>query len=429
MDDSGGPHQSGQREGGNMRLGSPATNMKQRKIRVAIYSPGMVGFGHIRRNASIAQALRCSPLEPAIVMIAEARQAGVLPMPEGVDTVTLPSLRKESEGWIKPRFLDVSNRDVIALRAEVIATAVKAFEPDVLIVDHLPRGAARELGPTLEHLRARGDTRCVLGLRDVLQDAKTVQSTWFEQANVDAIRDYYDAVWIYTDPAVYDPVREYGLLDPVAAKVQYTGYLDQRPRLEFAGPQAAQVVAGLPQGKLVVCVVGGGQDGVNLAEAFVRTDFPPDTTGVIVTGLYMPGEFRQRLRRSAEARPCLRVLEFLSEPAPLIQRADRVIAMGGYNTMCEVLSFEKRALIVPRVRPKPEQWIRAKRMQELGLVGMLHPDQLTPEALAEWLARDLGPLPNIRGRIDLGGLARIPCMLAELLDVSPSPVLRLMAAS
>src|SRR6266498_159441 len=351
MDDSGGPHQSGQREGGNMRLGSPATNMKQRKIRVAIYSPGMVVFGHIRRNSSIAQALRCSPLEPAIVMTAEARQAGVLPMPEGVDTVTLPSLRKESEGWIKPRFLDVSNRDVIALRAEVIATAVKAFEPDVL------------------------------------QDAKTVQSTWFEQANVDAIRDYYDAVWIYTDPAVYDPVREYGLLDPVAAKVQYTGYLDQRPRLEFAGPQAAQVVAGLPQGKLVVCVVGGGQDGVNLAEAFVRTDFPPDTTGVIVTGLYMPGEFRQRLRRSAEARPCLRVLEFLSEPAPLIQRADRVIAMGGYNTMCEVLSFEKRALIVPRVRPKPEQWIRAKRMQELGLVGMLHPDQLTPEALAEWLAR------------------------------------------
>ena len=61
------------------------------KCRVAMYSPGMVGFGHIRRNASIAQALRNSVLEPAIVMIAEARQAGVLPMPEGGDSVTLPS--------------------------------------------------------------------------------------------------------------------------------------------------------------------------------------------------------------------------------------------------------------------------------------------------------------------------------------------------
>src|SRR6266542_6916132 len=140
MGATGGMRGSESARGWHMRLGNPATNMKQRQPRVAIYSPGMVGFGHIRRNASIAQALRCSPLEPAIVMIAEARQAGVLPMPEGVDTVTLPSLRKESEGWIKPRFLDVSNRDVIALRAEVIATAVKAFEPDVLIVDHLPRG-------------------------------------------------------------------------------------------------------------------------------------------------------------------------------------------------------------------------------------------------------------------------------------------------
>jgi len=60
----------------------------------------MVGFGHIRRNASIAQALRSSALEPAIVMIAEARQAGALPMPEGVDSVTLPALRKEANGWV-----------------------------------------------------------------------------------------------------------------------------------------------------------------------------------------------------------------------------------------------------------------------------------------------------------------------------------------
>ncbi|HYV30741.1 MAG TPA: glycosyl transferase family 28, partial [Candidatus Binatia bacterium] len=73
--------------------------MKDRKYRVAMYSPGMVGFGHIRRNASIAQALRCSPLEPVIVMIAEARQAGALPMPQGVDSVTLPALRKEAHGW------------------------------------------------------------------------------------------------------------------------------------------------------------------------------------------------------------------------------------------------------------------------------------------------------------------------------------------
>src|SRR5947207_404212 len=239
--------------------------MKGRKCRVAMYSPGMVGLGHIRRHASIAHALSRSSLQPIIVMIAEARQAGALPLPRGVDCVTLPALRKESNGWVKPRYLDVSNQELIELRSKVISRAIKAFEPDVLIVDHLPLGAAGELARTLERARRHGTTRCVLGLRDVLQDPESVRNSWSEQANLEALQDFYDAIWIYGDPAVYDAVREYGLFDRVATKVHFTGYLDQRPRLEFARAQAAQALANLPRGRLVVCVVGGGQDGAALA--------------------------------------------------------------------------------------------------------------------------------------------------------------------
>jgi predicted glycosyltransferase len=393
-----------------------------------MYSPGMVGFGHIRRNASIAQALRCSA-QPVIIMIAEARQAGALPMPEGVDCVTLPALRKEADGCCKPRYLDVPNQELVELRSKVISRAIKAFEPDVLIVDHLPLGAAGELARTLKRARRHGTTRCVLGLRDVLQDPESVRDSWSEQANLEALQDYYDAIWIYGDPAVYDPVREYGLFDHVAAKVHFTGYLDQRPRLEFARAQAGQVLANLPPGRLAVCVVGGGQDGAALAWAFVRADLPLDTTGVVVTGPFMPGEIRQRLRRFVERRPNLKLLEFVPEPAALINRADRVIAMGGYNTMCEVLSFEKHALIVPRVSPKPEQLIRAERMRDLGLIDMLHPDQLNPRALARWLARDLGPPPACRSLIDFGGLTRIPNMLADVMEVSARPMRQVVEAA
>jgi len=110
------------------------------------------------------------------------------------------------------------------------------------------------------------------------------------------------------------------------------------------------------------------------------------------------------------------------EPISLIERADRVIAMGGYNTCCEILSFEKHALIVPRVAPETEQWIRAQRLRDLGLVDVLHPDQLDARALSEWLARDPGPPPVVRDRIDLGGLTRIPTLLTELLGAAARPV-------
>ncbi|MBC7594795.1 MAG: hypothetical protein H7288_12795 [Kineosporiaceae bacterium] len=49
--------------------------------------------------------------------------------------------------------------------------------------------------------------------------------------------------------------------------------------------------------------------------------------------------------------------------------------MGGYNTFCEIISFDKPALIVPRVKPREEELIRARRATECGLNVMLLPEE------------------------------------------------------
>jgi len=391
--------------------------------RIATYSQGMHGFGHIRRNATIAHALRESGMHPVILMVAEAWQAGAIPLPTGCDCVTLPGLRAGSNGGLNSRSLDVSDAELIALRSEVIHNAVQTFQPDVLLVDHLPLGAGGELRRTLKSIRREAPTRCVLGLREVLQDPDTVLRQWSADGAIDALHEYYDAIWIYGDPAVFDPVCEYAVFKGVESKIHYTGYLDQRPRLGFAGPQATQPLANVAPApaQLALCVVGGGVDGYALAEAFVAADLPLNTTGLVVTGPYMPAESRRRLLERAQRHPRCDVLEFLPDPVALINRADRIIAMGGYNTICEVLSFEKHALIVPRVH-ETEQWIRAQRLRDLGLIDVLHPDHLTPQALSEWLARDLGAPPASRSRVDVGGLSRLPGLLEELLGISASAV-------
>jgi len=398
-------------------------HMRPQRLRIVLYSSARTGLGHMRRNLLIAQTLACSHLQATILLITGAREACAFAMPAGIDCLTLPALRKEADGQCKPRYLDISLRELIALRAKTIRAALEAFQPDVLIADKMPRGVVRELDPALEFLRARGHTRCVLGLRDILDDPESVHREWCNEANEDAIRNYYDAVWVYGDPAVYDLVREYHLSHDIAAKVCYTGYLDQSMRLEFAAVECADplVALALPLGHLVLCMVGGGQDGDHLAEAFTQADLPPTTNGVLVTGPFMSLKVRQRLSRRAAENPRLRVLGFITEPELLLRRADRVIAMGGYNTVCEVLSYEKHALIVPRVNPRREQLIRAERLRDLSLLDVLHPDKLNPRALTEWLARDMRPPPRARDRIDLNGLSRLPHLLEEVLAAPPHP--------
>ena len=44
----------------------------------------------------------------------------------------------------------------------------------------------------------------------------------------------------------------------------------------------------------------------------------------------------------------------------LYAEADMVVSMAGYNTVCELLSFGRNAILVPRAEPVKEQLIRAR---------------------------------------------------------------------
>jgi predicted glycosyltransferase len=334
-----------------------------------------------------------------------------------VDCLTLPALGKDGAGQYYPRSLAVPLKDLIELRTNMIRSAIESFEPDVLIADKVPWGVFGELRPSLEWLCARAGARCILGLREVLDEPEVVRREWHLAANEAAIRAYYDTVWIYGDPQVYNPVREYGFSGDIAAKVRYTGYLDRRGMSDLASGGQADLLAALamPPGRLVLCLVGGGQDGYYLADTFLQANLPPETNGLVITGPFMPPEARRSLRCRSAANPRQRVIKFVDRPESFLNLADSVIAMGGYNTVCEVLSFEKRALIVPRVTPRREQLIRAERLRNLGLLDMLHPTNLTPRVLTEWLAHDPGSPRRIRDRIDLSGLTRLPGLLNEVL--------------
>lgn len=346
------------------------------------------------------------------LLIGGAREAGVLPVPFGVESLTLPALEKSAEGEYRSRSLGVSLDALLHLRSQTIATALDAYAPDVLVVDKHPEGFRGELNAGIERLQERHAARLVLGLREVLDDPETVRAEWRMTGTAAVVESRYDRVWVYGDPRVYDPVREYAFGAGVAAKVRYTGYL--APRAGFAALERAHEPPELPRGRFALCLVGGGQDGAALADAFVRAPLPAGMAGLLVTGPHMPPGQREAVRAVARRRRGIRVADFVRDPQRLLARSERVVAMGGYNTVCEVLGAGRPVLVVPRERPRAEQLLRVERLAERGVVDVLRERALSPAAIGAWLARPVRPLPRAAEVIDLDGLERIPAMLEEL---------------
>ncbi len=387
----------------------------QRPIRVAFYSHDTMGLGHLRRNLLIAQSLADSPLQVTTLLITGAHEANFFSLPPGTDLLTLPRMHKDEAGRYTAGQLAISIEDLVSLRAESICSALDAFRPDVLIVDKVPTGAFGEMLPALRRLPKKFDTKCVLGIRDVLDEAKVVRSEWFQSSH-EAIDDFYEEIWVYGDRQIYNPVEEYGWHEGIASKVRHTGYLEQASHLTQLQKNDSQnlLEAGREGERLIVCALGGGQDGFHLAETFVDAMPQAGVSGVLLAGPFMPTHLLSALQERASQHANLRVMEFTPEADLLLSRADRVVAMGGYNTVCAILSFRKPGLLVPRVSPRSEQWIRAQRLEQRGLVDVLHPDDLTPAALSAWFEKEI-PSPCINPKsIDFAGLERITQFVTEL---------------
>lgn len=111
----------------------------------------------------------------------------------------------------------------------------------------------------------------------------------------------------------------------------------------------------------------------------------------------------------------MHVVGFVAEPLKLMQEAECIISMGGYNTVTEILSFNESALIVPRVTPRKEQWIRASRLAEMGIVDCLHPDSLTPEGLSSWMSGNKKQL-NAREVLRFNGLDNVVTQVQSILS-------------
>ena len=390
--------------------------------RILIYSHDTFGLGHLRRCRAIAHALVDRFKHLSVLILSGSPIIGSFDFRLRVDFVRVPGVIKLRNGEYTSLNLHIDIAETLNMRASIIRHTAEVFRPDVFIVDKEPLGLRGEALDTLNMLKSMG-TRLVLGLRDVMDEPKLLEPEWRRKNVVPALRDLYDQIWVYGLPQICDPLEGISLPTKVRQKMIYTGYLHRE--LPSKAPHQLPAITERPY---LLVTTGGGGDGEQLIDWVLRAyEHDPllPYPALLVLGPFMQPELQSHFIARAEKLKRVQAITFHNNMETLIARATGIVAMGGYNTFCEVLSLDKRALIMPRTAPRLEQFIRASRAAKLGLISMLsEDDRLDPQLMANAL-RNL-PRQNLPSEVIvpglLEGLSNVGRLVAPWIEEAQEPM-------
>lgn len=390
-------------------LASPTVVTSTPKI--LLYSHDTAGLGNIRRTLLLAETLQGQYPRSAILIVTGSPMIHAFRIPDGIDYIKLPCLDRVEADRYEPRYLTACATEVKQTRKIILTNVVLGFRPDLMIVDKRPSGIDGELLETLRALRRRcASIKLVLGVRDILDDPERTRSSLQKTYFFETIREYYDEVWIYGSKDIFNAVDEYHFPNDIAGKTRFCGYL-KRPTTP------SERKSGPPR---VLVTTGGGGDGSAMIEAYLDGLIAlPRRCALLTTVIFGPQMPAQRRAAILERFGYLADVTFLDFEADLTRyyaEADVVVSMAGYNTVCELLSFGRRAVLVPRAEPVREQLIRARLLAKRDYFTMVEPDDLNATTLMNAVLAAIEQGVSVETPVDMEGLPRIHDRVRALLS-------------
>jgi predicted glycosyltransferase len=370
-----------------------------RPLRFFLYSHDGMGLGHMRRNLAIAEALTTMAPDSAILLATGASHTAQFTLPENVDYVKLPEIRKVYNDHYTSRRLAISQSDMTGLRATLLQAAVDSFQPDVLLADKHPIGVNGELTGALASLRGQGG-KAAFGMRDILDERAAVIDEWNANNFYERVLDNYEHLLVYGQRAVFDPVEEYSLPDAISDRMKYCGYVVNRSEQSFTTDSGLSRLLKQRRARpVVLATAGGGEDGFTVLQSFIQASAAAPWQGVVIAGPMMPASDQEVLHRMCTEAGVF-YEPFVSRLEAFIGSFDALVCMGGYNTIVEAMAVGIPTLCVPRTAPRLEQSIRAQAFERLGLLRMIDPAALNADHMREGIFERLEiPRADLNARV------------------------------
>lgn len=388
--------------------------------RVAFYCQHVLGVGHLVRSTEIIRAL-CPYF--SVLLISGGAPVEGFRFPSRVEVVNLPGLQTDPDfAELEVCTGSAGIEEVRDARKSKLLSVLDEFAPDALVIELFPFGRKRfafELIPVLEHIhQQRNRAKVVCSLRDILVQKRNQNE--HEERVCSIVNRYFDLVLVHGDPRFQKLDETFYRVGDLNCPIRYTGYVAQR----WSEAQAAGLSIALPDDPFILVTIGSGRyrNGQKLLRSVIETAsllFPElPHRFVIFAGPFIPLEEFLNLRALAAQKPNITLARYTTDLLPYMKRADLSISMGGYNTIMNILSSGARAIVFPyTANDDQEQYIRAEKLHQLGVIDVIHPDALEPTKLAAAIRAAL-----CRNRAcfecDLHGAEESARLLKELLYVA-----------
>ena len=390
--------------------------------KIMFYCQYLTGMGHLVRSTEIVKSLA---KKFKVYFINGGPIIEGFKNPENVESIFLPSL------WLEKGKFQISEgcqsvEEVKEIRKNQLIDAFEKIKPDCLITEFFPFGRHKlffELLPLLKHIKySSPDTKIVSSIRDVIG-----RKTLNEESDIicKLINQYFDLILCHSDPQFQTFTDNFPRHQELKCDIKYTGFIAQL--LDKNQQNSNFVDLDIDKDKpFILASVGGGRLGYEQLEATVKAGkilerkIPHNIH--IFTGPFMPEEQFLQLQKMASGQKNIKLQKYTSQLIEYMKEAELSISLTGYNTTMNILRTGVRSIVIPigHYSEDNEQQIRTKKLEKLGIVEVIDPNQLEANHLAQKIICSLNQKPrkNISNFFDLEGASKTLTILEEFLEIS-----------
>ncbi len=366
-----------------------------------IHCQYVYGIGHFVRTIELAKGL-CNYF--SVFILNGGESVPNFDIPSEINLIQLPAIYKEENViYLSPVDSTYSIEECFKKRSDIIENTLSNLKPEIIITEHFPFGLffENEVVHFISSAKSlNSNVKVVCSVRDIIESAS---GSIKDNITVQHLNKWYDLLLIHGDEKYFHLKNSFSLYNEISIPNYHTGYIVKSIELNTKSEHSIPII---------LASIAGGRLGKELLNALIRyhsvINKKINHKLILFTGAFESSfeELKDEVKEQDSNDIELFVFDRKSYSSYFSQ-ADLVISLGGYNSIIESISNQKRLLVYQRefAQGNEEQDLRINLFKEMGVLNVISRMDLNKSNLADSIIQSLNNDIDRNINLNVNGVA------------------------